>query len=82
MRRRETIAERDWMDIFGDNLKDALIEANMTQHELAEAANLSDAAVSSYIHKQKMPSVRAAVNISRSLDWDLTDMLDYGANID
>lgn len=75
------MTEAEWLDIFGDNLADLLDEANMTQQELAEAADLSKGSISGYVNKRKMPSIRAILNISRALDVDVADLIDFGEMI-
>jgi len=72
------MSESEWLDIFGDNLANLLDEANMTQQELAEAADLSKGSISSYINKRKMPSIRAVLNISKALDIDVGELIDFG----
>ena len=73
--------EVEWLDIFGDNILSCLADARMTQKELAEAAGISESCVSSYIHKQKMPTVKAVLNISYVLDIDVGDLIDFGGKI-
>ena len=72
------MSESEWLDIFGDNLANLLDEANMTQQELAEAADSSKGSISSYINKRKMPSIRAVLNISKALDIDVGELIDFG----
>lgn len=76
------MSEVEWMDIFGDNLVDLLKEARMTQHELAEAAGLTDAAISNYINKRRMPNVKALINISEALDVSLDELMFFGDTIE
>lgn len=68
------MSEIEWMDIFGDNLRDILKDFNMTQLELADAAGIAEGAVSSYINKKRMPSLRNAINISIALDMTLDEL--------
>lgn len=68
------MTEIEWMDIFGDNLRDILKDFNMTQLELADAAGIAEGAVSSYINKKRMPSLRNAINISIALDMTLDEL--------
>lgn len=75
------MTEYEWLDIFGDNLVDLLKEANMTQRELADAAGLSEGSISNYIHKRKLPGVKALVNISEALDCPLDDLMFFGDRI-
>ena len=65
------MSEQEWLDIFADNLLDMLNEANMTQRDLADETGLSEAAISQYIHKRKIPGVRAIINISYALNYYL-----------
>lgn len=75
------MSEQEWLDIFGDNLVDLLKYANMTQRELADAARLSEATISAYIHKKKLPGVKALINISEALDCNLDDLMYFGDSI-
>lgn len=68
------MTEAEWLSIFADNLRDMLDHANMSQRELADAAGLSEATVSYYIRKQKMPGVKALINISEVLGCTLDDL--------
>ena len=72
------MSEAEWLDIFGDNLADMLYDAKMSQRELADAAGLSEASVSSYINKQRLPGIKAIVNISYALDRDVSELIDFG----
>ena len=75
------MTESEWMNIFGDNLVDLLKDANMSQRDLADEAGLSESAISDYMHKRKMPGLRAIINISYALDCDLNDLIDFGEKI-
>lgn len=75
------MSESEWLDLFGDNLRFMLYEANMTQRELADAAGLSESVISDYINKRKMPGIRAVLNIAHALDVDIADLIDYGVRI-
>lgn len=73
--------ESEWMDIFGDNLLEMLKESNMTQRDLANKARLAESTVNDYIHKRKMPGVRAIVNIAYALNCSVSDLIDFGDRI-
>lgn len=75
------MTEQEWLDIFADNLKDLMTYANMTQRELADAAGLSDTAISYYINRQKMPGIRAIINIAYALDCEVSELIDFGSRI-
>ena len=76
------MTELEWLDIFSGNLQDLMQERGYSQRQLADAVGLSDAAISSYIHKQKMPGIRAIVNIAYEFDCDVTDLIDFGDRIE
>jgi transcriptional regulator with XRE-family HTH domain len=76
------MSELDWIDIFAGNLRDMLIDANMSQRELADASGLAESTISSYINKQKIPSLKAIINISYALDCDVTELIDFGDTIE
>lgn len=75
------MTEFEWLDIFGDNLKSLLEDANMTQRELADAAGISEACVSKYITKLQAPNFRAIINIAYALDIDISELIDFGERI-
>lgn len=75
------MTELEWMCIFGDNLVSILNEYGMTQRELADRAGLSESTISQYIHKQKMPSLRAAINIAYALDIPIDELVDFDERV-
>lgn len=76
------MSEQEWLNIFGDNLRDILKEHSMTQDEFADACGLSRSSVSYYIHKQKMPSVKTLINMSYVLNMRLDEFADFGEPIE
>ena len=77
------MSEYEWLDIFSDNLKDLMKEAGMTQRELAEESGLTEASISRYIHKKRMPSVAALASIAYALPCaDLDDLLYFGDRVE
>lgn len=75
------MTEQEWLDIFADNLKGLMLYSNMTQRELADAAGLSDTAISYYVNGQKMPGIRAIINLAHALDVDVSELIDFGSRI-
>lgn len=75
------MTELEWMDIFGDNLRDILKEYGMTQRQLAEETGLNEATISSYINKRKIPSMRAIVNIANALDISTDELINLDDRI-
>lgn len=76
------MSEMEWMDIFGDNLVDLLKEVQMSQHELASLAGLTDAAVSNYINKRRMPTIKAIINMAEVLNVTIDDFIFFGDTIE
>lgn len=77
------MSEYQWMDIFGDNLRELIRDAGMTQRELAEESGVSEAMISRYINKKCMPSVAALASIAHALPCaDLDDLLYFGDRVE
>lgn len=72
------MTELEWMDIFANNLVDILKDANMTQRELADAVGVTEATISRYIGRQRIPSTKNIINIAHVLDCDINDLIDFG----
>lgn len=75
------MSELEWLNIFGDNLREMLADANMTQGELADEAGLTEATISRYINKQRVPTLRAIINIAYALNCDTDELIDFGDSI-
>lgn len=71
----DTISEAELMTEFGRNLKDLLDEYQMSQNELAEATEMSKAAISCYVNGERMPSLKALVNIAYVLECDIEELV-------
>lgn len=68
------MSEQEWIDIFGDNLRDILIEQRMSQRELAQAMNVEESTISKYIHKQTMISTKNLINMSHVLNLTIDEL--------
>ena len=79
---KDAMGQQEWLNIFGDNLASILEEERMSQRELARLTGLNESTISRYINKLQMPTVRAIINISFTLDWPFEDMLNYGAMLE
>ena len=69
------ISELELIDMIGDNLRDLLVETGYSQNELAKEAGLSQAAISRYVNKQRLPSLRAIINMSYVLECSIDDIV-------
>ena len=70
--------EAEWMDIFADNLRDIMMEWGDDQTSLAEAAGITQAALSQYLSKKRMPNLRSIINLSYALDMTIDELIDFG----
>lgn len=75
------MSELEWMEIFGDNLRSLLEEKGYSQRDLANAIGVSESTVSSYINKQKIPGVKALINIAYEFDLTMNELMDFGDRI-
>lgn len=75
------MSEREWLDIFANNLQEILCEYGYNQKQFAEAIGVSEATVSAYLNKRKMPGVKALTNISYELGLTFDELMDFGDRI-
>lgn len=72
------MSEQEWINIFGDNLVELIAEHGYSQREFADAAGLTESAISQYINKHRMPTVKAIINMAYVLGLDLDEFIDFG----
>lgn len=75
------MTEVEWIDIFANNLRDILKDRKMSQKELANEIWVSEATISRYINKQRMPSIKHILEISYALNVDVNELIDFGEPI-
>lgn len=73
--------EVEWIDAFGDNLARMMMDARMTQRELAELSGLSESSISRYLNKTMAPSFKAIINLAYALDCNTDELIDFGTVI-
>lgn len=76
------MSEQEWLDIFGDNLGEILKEYGYTQRDFADAVGTTEATISRYINKQRMPTVKMLINMSMELGLDLEEFANFGERIE
>lgn len=76
------MTEQEWLDIFSDNLQDLLRSRGCNQAELADELGVSQAAISRYINKRQMPTIRVVVNMAHILRCNVSDLIDFGDSIE
>lgn len=82
MHNNEYISEVEFIDIFADNLRDIMYEMDISEGELARRTGLSKMAISRYLNKKRMPTLKALVNLSYVLCVPITDLIPTYAMID
>lgn len=75
------MSEQQWLDIFGDNLRDILIEQGYTQRDLAEAIGVTESTISRYVRKERIPTIKNLINMSMELGIDLEEFANFGERI-
>lgn len=76
-----TMTEWEWLNNFSDSLRSELEFSGMTQRDLADAAGLSESAISEYLHKKKVPTVKSVVNICQVLGISTDDLINFEKRI-
>ena len=70
------MTEKEFIDIFAENLISIMQETGTTQRELAKDSHLTEATISRYLSRDRMASSRALVNIAIALNCNLDDLSD------
>lgn len=69
------MSEVEFIDIFGDNLRDLMDECGYSQRELAKETGISNVTISRYIKKERMPTAKSLVNLAFALECNLDDLV-------
>lgn len=64
---------------IGDRILDAIERKNLTQRKAAELLNISPAALNNYITNKRKPDIDMLILISKALDTNPNQLLDYPA---
>jgi transcriptional regulator with XRE-family HTH domain len=72
------MSEKEWLDIFADNLRSIMEDVGVSQRELADRIGVSESAISKYIHKIQMPGIRVIVNLAYALNCSTDELIDFG----
>ena len=68
----------EWIDIFGDNLREIMFERRYSQERLAKETGISQSTISDYLNKKYVPSATAILNIAYVLDCPMEELVDFG----
>lgn len=69
------MSEVELIDIFAENLRYTMQDVRITQSELARYTGLSEAAISRYLAKKRLPTISALVNMCVVLNCTLDDLI-------
>ena len=75
MIKHETMSEIEFIDIFSDNLRELMLEHNITQMELADEILVNKSTITRYLNKSTMPSIKALINLSIVFNCDIEDLI-------
>lgn len=71
------MTEADLLITFSDNLRYMMNEHCINQSELSRESGISRQSINSYLNAQRMPSLKAVVNLSYALNCDLDDLVPF-----
>lgn len=69
------MSEVELMDIFAENLRYTMKDVRINQAQLAKETGLSESAISRYLAKERLPNLRAMINICVVLNCDVEDLV-------
>ena len=75
MIKKDYISEIEFIDIFADNLRDLMIEADLSQVQLAEESGLDRSTINRLLNKRTMPTAKAIMNLCYPLGCTYSDLL-------
>lgn len=70
-----------WLQKFSIKLAHMMVDARISQQELAELSGLSQATISKLIRGRQIPTIRALLNISYVLRCTVDELVDFGEPI-
>ena len=74
-KRRFLMSEVELIDIFADNLRDLMSERGFSQRELERESGINHASISRYLKKERIPTVKALINLAFTLECDLDELV-------
>lgn len=76
------MTEKEWLNAFGNKLNYFLKKYDVSQKELADKLNVSEATISKYVNGVMFPSIKMVVNISHILGVQIHDLVYFESRID
>ena len=75
------MTKNQWLNIFSQTLKEKMNSSCMNVRELSKNCDTSKSAMALYISGQRMPNIKAVLNMAYALDCDVSDLIDFGSTI-
>lgn len=75
------MTEADLLITFSNNLRYMMSEHCINQSELSRESGISRQAINSYLNAQRMPSLKAVINLSYALNCDLDDLVPFTTSL-
>ena len=75
------MTETAWRRMFGFRLRRYMHEFNMSQSELAKKIFVTRGTVNNYLSGRVTPSIKALVNMSIVFCCNVSDLIDFGEDI-
>lgn len=69
------MTELECCEIFAGNLRQLMWETGYSQTDLAEAAWLDQSTISKYLKGDRLPTIKALINLCYVLECDFKDLI-------
>ena len=76
------MTEKEWKHRIAITLRQKMLDANITQLELARKSHISQGAISNYLNERSVPDIRAIINLSVALNCKVSNLADFGEKIE
>lgn len=76
------MTEKEWKHRIAIALRQKMLDANITQLELARKSHISQGAISNYLNARTIPDIRAIINLSIALKCKVSNLADFGEKIE
>ena len=69
---------KEWQKEFTSRVLRAMDRKDMSQKDLAEAANVSEPSISKYLNRQRIPNIKTIVNLAQALGCTVSYLVEFG----
>ena len=75
------MTKKKWMKIFASRVNSRMNLLCINQKELAEDTGISRTTIHRYLNGKQMPKIDAIINISKVLEYHVSELVDVGEMI-